>query len=66
LFECSTGGIVSDLSPAYGDQVSQLTFQQLFLKKRNRMSGKKGKETEIYQVNLFLGLAKTYKIIILA
>ena len=30
LFGCSTGGIVSDLSPAYEDQISQLTFQQFF------------------------------------
>jgi hypothetical protein len=54
LFGCSTGGIVSDLSPAYEDQISQLTFQQFILKKRNRMSGKKWKETEIYPVNLFI------------
>jgi hypothetical protein len=30
LFVCSTSGIASDLSPAYEDQISQLTFQQFF------------------------------------
>jgi len=36
LFGCSTGGLVSYLSPAYGGSDVTLTF----LKKRNRMSGK--------------------------
>jgi hypothetical protein len=30
LLGCSTSGLVSDLSPAYEDQISQLTFQQCF------------------------------------
>jgi hypothetical protein len=34
LLGCSTGGIVSDLSPAYEDQISQLTFQQFFKEKK--------------------------------
>ena len=36
LFRCSTIGIVSYLSPAYGGADITLTF----VKKRNRMSGK--------------------------
>ena len=34
LLGCSTSGLVSDLSPAYEDQISQLTFQQLFKEKK--------------------------------
>jgi hypothetical protein len=34
LFGCLTGGIVSDLSPAHEDQISQLTFQQFFKEKK--------------------------------
>ena len=36
LFGCSTGGLVSYLSPAYGGSDVTVTF----LKKRNKMSGK--------------------------
>ena len=34
LLGCSTSGLVSDLSPAYEDQISQLTFQQFFKEKK--------------------------------
>ena len=34
LFGCSTSGLVSDLSPAYEDQISQLTFQVFFKEKK--------------------------------
>jgi hypothetical protein len=34
LFGSSTSGLVSDLSPAYEDQISQLTFQQFFKEKK--------------------------------
>jgi hypothetical protein len=70
LFGCSTGGLVSYLSPAYGGSDVTIDVQH-FLKKRNRMSGKTVQRdrqisSKLVHIEQVIDLAKSFKILTLA